>query len=433
MKAAEYTLTHAQEKSLSSPQTLPAGKVARNTIILMLGQFVAQASMAIIGIFVARTFGQHGYGQYTLAFSYVSLFGLIFSLGGDSIVIRNVARDPDRAWAMLTAAFRLRVIGFILAVALIALTTSLTSYDDHQQKLIILTAIGIGISIVGDLPNAIFHSLQRMDIDMLTRAGEDVLIFMLVFIFLNVSHSIEAILAAVLVGGMIGAVISYAILPMLIGKLDVAPLRSSFDLFKQTLPVALSAYFITVYQQLPTIILSWVRPQTDVGLYNAANGLIAPFALLPFAFGNAILPALSKTFHTLDKSTLRTHLYIFAVLCAISFPISIGLSLLADPIVLLLYGPAFAPTAAVLRIVSATIPMMFFSTYLNYVFVAFHNERSLLFVVVSNLVATIGIGVLMIPVYGYFGAAITRLLGPGVGLMIMFYILFTRMRKKSQA
>ena len=61
---------------------------------------------------------------------------------------------------------------------------------------------------------------------------------------------------------------------------------------------------IAIYLQLPTLILSCFSQIQEVGFFNAANGVIAPFGLLPVAFATALLPVLSSLFRTPDIKNL---------------------------------------------------------------------------------------------------------------------------------
>ena len=59
-------------------------RIARNTVFLSLSQVIAQASMAVVGIIVARSFGPAQYGAYSLAFSFIYAFSVLFSMGSRS-------------------------------------------------------------------------------------------------------------------------------------------------------------------------------------------------------------------------------------------------------------------------------------------------------------------------------------------------------------
>ncbi|NOG48656.1 MAG: hypothetical protein HND48_03785 [Chloroflexi bacterium] len=72
-------------------------------------------------------------------------------------------------------------------------------------------------------------------------------------------------------------------------------------------PIGGSFALVSIYLQLPTVVLSWFVPDREVGLFGAANGTVSPFFMLPVALGTALLPALAQSVSN-DKRTLRLHL-----------------------------------------------------------------------------------------------------------------------------
>ena len=91
----------------------PVGAKARifaSTSFLTLGVVVN----ALIGILIARTLARHlgvaGYGQYALAFVFLSFTGVLVNFGFDTILIRELAKDEKHANALLTAGIVLKLL-----------------------------------------------------------------------------------------------------------------------------------------------------------------------------------------------------------------------------------------------------------------------------------------------------------------------------------
>ena len=76
-------------------------RIAKNSFILIAGQFIVQFSAAVIGILVARFLGDEAYGRYSLAFVVAGTFGILFTLGVDNIIIREIARSPESGFKYL--------------------------------------------------------------------------------------------------------------------------------------------------------------------------------------------------------------------------------------------------------------------------------------------------------------------------------------------
>jgi PST family polysaccharide transporter len=395
--------------------------IAKNTGFLLGGQIVAQVSVAILGIYVARTFGVTEYGLYSLAFAFVGMFGLLFSLGVDAIVIRDVARNPLDAWKVFSSALWLRLASFPIAIAILVLVSRLAGYSWEDRRFILLIAIAVGLGVAADLPRSVFQGLQRMELDAVCRGIEKVGTIVLVLLFVMVSRHIEVVAWATIVGAAMGLVVGWAILLALTGHLALPHPRHSLLLLRQAAPLAVSLALIALYQRLPLVILSWFRPFGEVGFYNAALGITAPFALLPLAFVGSMLPALSNLFQSSPQSVDRIHSSVVGYALAIGLPLSVGLGFLAPDIIQVLYGEPFRPATEALMILAYTIPLIFLTTYLTNILIAAKAQGLLLPVTMSNLVIAIVASVLLAPLLGFRGIAIAAVLTECGGLALLLY------------
>ena len=132
-------VTPTDQESISG---LKPFRIARNTIFLSLSQVIAQASMAVVGIIVARSFGPAQYGAYSLAFSFIYAFSVLFSMGAGPIVVRQVAQGNQQAGDIFAVAFWLQLALFPLAMLVIASAAWIVGYPLEQQILIWLAALG---------------------------------------------------------------------------------------------------------------------------------------------------------------------------------------------------------------------------------------------------------------------------------------------------
>jgi O-antigen/teichoic acid export membrane protein len=390
--------------------------------MLLIGQAVVQGSSMVLGILVARTFGDAGYGRYSLAFAFVSLFGLLFSLGADSIVIREVARDPAQASKVFGGGLWLRLGSFPVALLVIGVGAWIAGYDPEQRQLVLLAALAIGLSSGGDLFRAVFQGQQRMQLDTLTRGTEKIVAVLLLWPLVKLLPGLEAVMLAVITGAVVGLALSWVILPRLIGRITLPRPRQGFQLLKEAAPLAGSMVLIALNASLPPVILSRFRSYGDIGLYSAAYNITGSFALIPLAFAGALLPALSGLFKTGTQSTSRFYRSLIAYMLALSAPATVVLIWLAEDIVGVLYGGTFAPAAASLKIQAFFVPLVFLSTYLANVLIASGSQRSLLKVSLLNLGLTIGLSLWLIPTLGVQGASLTRVLAPcgGIGLLLIY-------------
>ena len=107
----------------------------------------------IVTAWVARYLGPQQFGLFNYAGAFVSLFGVLATLGLDQIVVRDMVRDPSCKDETLGTAFVLKLSGGILTILVTTGTIFLLRPDDQ------LTHWLVGITAAG----TIFDAFNTID------------------------------------------------------------------------------------------------------------------------------------------------------------------------------------------------------------------------------------------------------------------------------
>ena len=121
-----------------------------------------------------------------------------------------------------------------------------------------------------------------------------------------------------------------------------------------------------------------------MGWYGAAHKLLDVFLFIPVAFAGAALPAITKAGQAPDNQ--RAHLtgQSARVLLILALPIAVGISTLADRILILIYGPAFEPGALCLRILIWTLAFRFLTPLMSSTLIACRRQTTVLWITVKR-------------------------------------------------
>jgi len=169
-----------------------------------------------------------------------------------------------------------------------------------------------------------------------------------------------------------------------------------------------------LYARADVFLLTWFGTWTEVGLYSAGLRLVDVTRSIPPAYARALYPILSRLhvrsveeFAALARRSVRNILLLVV-------PIALLLSGLAQPVIVLLYGPNLAAGAASLRVLAwALVPMALATTLAQVLFSA--NKQAIdLRVNLMATVVSVGVGVLLVPRWGAVGAATAVVLSSGV-------------------
>jgi O-antigen/teichoic acid export membrane protein len=197
-------------------------------------------------------------------------------------------------------------------------------------------------------------------------------------------------------------------------------------MLKQALPFALGGVLSIVYFRIDGLVLKYIMgPDGDLamGWYGTGYSLVNALTIIPGAFMGAVFPVMSriiiKNVKLKDSMTSAIDfLYTksFKLMFTIALPIAVGMSFLANRIVLILY-----PTGRftlqdqealiwILRILIWSGALIFLNTVLITVFRAANKRRAFLVIMAVVVFVNIGFNLFLIPGYGHIGPAISMVI-----------------------
>jgi len=190
------------------------------------------------------------------------------------------------------------------------------------------------------------------------------------------------------------------------------PLRLQFDFaywkkfLKESLPLGVSVFVIFIYFKIDTILLSILKTNTEVGIYNAAYKVIENISYVPAMIVGLIFPMFSrhifsdkKQFAHLADETLK----VFMILVV---PLVIGTMFLSEGVIHLIGGAAFFQAANTLRILIFALAFIFFGGLFNNIMIASNHQRKMLWAFVACAVFNVVANRIFIPLFSYTAAAI---------------------------
>ena len=110
----------------------------------LLGERILRMGVSFfVGIYVVRYLGPEKYGLLSYAMSLVLLFGTIASFGLNEILVRELLQDKAQVKELLSTAFFLKIVGFLIMGCLIIFTLQFTNDGKYTQLMIAIITIGI--------------------------------------------------------------------------------------------------------------------------------------------------------------------------------------------------------------------------------------------------------------------------------------------------
>jgi len=384
-------------------------RLAHNTVWSLVAGLLARAANVVIFIVVSRLAGPGEAGILTIGFSYLAIAGRFAAWGLDQILIRDVAKDVSLSGRYFLNFGLLRLVLSSVTTLILGAFVSFGPYSDKSTFAIWLLIFNVWPEGILNLSQTIFIAHERMSYVALFGAivGSTKLAFGLLALFggFGLTGVLWGILLANILAALVSVLIAHRILDLRLHSLDL-----SFwgEQLKIAAPFVLIAGSYILDNQADTVALSLQVSKDMLGWYGAASALIVGISLLPQAYRDAVFPTLSRAFSsefkTLDYLYRRSMKYMLIA----ALPITFGLMMLAEPVLVLIYGERFAAATPALQILAIAAGMQFVMILQNRLLVIANQQLSLSIYISLGFIINIIGNYLFVPAMGMAGAAIAR-------------------------
>ena len=110
-------------------------------------------------------------------------------------------------------------------------------------------------------------------------------------------------------------------------------------------------------------------------------------------------------------------------LILLGLPIAIGVTLLSNKIIFLMYGYGYSESIIALQILIWSIPFIFLTYVFGTIFISINKQNLLLKLVLISLILNIVLNIIIIPIYSYIGSSTITIFTEGFFFFLCFYYL----------
>ncbi len=383
-----------------------ARKIAYNVVIVSVLKVASTVFLSLFSIkLITGYLGQEGFGQYATVLAFFAFFSAIADLGIGMISVREISRDHADEKRILGNVLSLRLLSSSAIFLLSPFLIFFFGYPAELKQGILIAAFAIIFSTMSLVLNGIFQKRVAMhQVAMIEFIGK---ILQVAFIAFAVARDFGflAIVSAILISMGFNAVSGF-----LMSRRHIRfPLRFERAYWKEFLcesyPLGVTAIITFLYFKLDTILLSVLRPATDVGIYNVAYKIMENLIFFPAMLAGLIIPLLSKYLLSDRKKFDMIASKTFKVFLIIVLPIVIGTLFLAKDIILIVSGPAFLPSVQVLRILIFSLAFIFFGHFFNMILLVSNAQKKMMWMLSFAALFNITLNLFLIPRFSYMGAA----------------------------
>jgi O-antigen/teichoic acid export membrane protein len=397
--------------------------LVKNALWLFSAEIIDKLLSYFLIVVLARTLGDIGLGEYSFVFAFAGLTFLLADFGVGYYLLRESARSPQRIQTLFSNILSVKLLLVLLAFgATLAFLIPIDKPAHVLWSIIILSAI-LSLQHLGNLFESIFQGRNRMHLYAIPRVLERLVAFAVGIIVLLKFKNLSLFFIVLLIAYL------FRFFYELIFARKIVKLRPRFDLpvikevLKAGIPLWTTGVFAFIYFRIDIVMLSLLVNDQVVGWYSAAYKLIDALNFIPYIIFVATFPSMSLLFQK-NRKLLKILLNrVIRSLVALASPLVIGTILLADRILLFIYGDQFTNSTIALQILIIAQAIAFITYILGTSLNAMNREKAFTLVLASLAVFNLVLNFIFIPRYSYVGASITTVMTEVLSLVILHALM----------
>lgn len=394
-------------------------RILRNAGYLTIAFILQKILSFLYFVFISRIIGPVDLGLYDPVKSLIPILLIVIDFSLSVVLVREIARKPERTEEYLSNVLGIKIFFALIILLGMGLFTNLSGYPALIKTILYLDGVIVALDTFTLTFFAVFRGIQNMKYESIGMIVIQVVTVIIGVVGLQLGYDIKILFFAVLAGSVFNFLFSSLILRR---KLKIK-IRLSWNkeiiksFLKIAWPFALSAILVKIYTYTDQFMLLALSGKSAVGWYVVAHKYTYALEFIPSAFAASIFPAMSAFYINSKENLARTFEKAMHYLMILALPISFGIIVLADKIIVSLSGPIYQTSVVPLRILISGLIVIF----LNFPVGAFLNACNRQKINTLNMAITVAVNVilniLLIKKFTIVGAAVAALIS---GFILFF-------------
>jgi len=416
-----------------------ARKVLGNTAAQIIGKAVTAVISIIIVKLLAVYLGTAGFGMYTTVYEFLAFFGIAADFGIFQIAVREMSRHPERREQIFSNVLSLRILltGISMAAAMAAVWL-IPSYENTAIPMgVVIATLTTYFTLIHGTLSSVLQADLKIQWAVIAQvvgkfAALGYMVWTVIYAFPDdPAAGFNQLLVAGIIGNGLMLVLTYFFTRRLI------PVRLAWDweylrsIILKALPYGTAIILATIYFRIDVILLSIMKGSEEVGVYGVSMRILENLQMIPVFFMNAALPVITRLLAD-NRAKLRLLLqYSFDFLVMLALPMIAGGFVLAFPFIAIVASPDFLTDMSsgfygsdiALRILLFAMGLAFLGNLFNYTLLAGNQQMKVLYISAAAAVFNIIANILVIPEWGFRGAAMTSVVSEIIVVVAGCYLV----------
>jgi PST family polysaccharide transporter len=399
-------------------------KILDNMGWLFADKMMRMGAGVLLGAWIARYLGPEQFGAFSFASAFAGMFFTVAGLGLQSIVVRDIVRNPSCKEETLGAAAVLQFVGGGVAYGCMIGAIFWLRPEDARAKL--LVAI-LGSLVLFKFSDIALYWFESQVLSKYIVWVQNTCFFLFAIIKIGLiqfdAHlstfawitAAEALLVSVLMFFMLG------LRGPKLGQLNFSLMRAKI-LLSDSWPLLLSGVAVTLNMKVDQIMLGQMIGDEAVGIYSVAVRISEVWYFVIAIIMTSVFPNLGWLHVNKSELLDRRLAQAYGLMFWISIAAALMASYSASFLIHIIFGDKYVAAASVLILYSwAGVAVALGSVWSTWLLL----ENRVIIGLAAQLIAAslnIGLNIIFIPIYGIKGAAIVTVLSYSISGVLSYFL-----------
>lgn len=382
----------------------------KNASWLIFGKVAQMILSLVVSLLTARYLGPSNYGLINYAGAYTAFFMAFCTLGINSVLVKEFVDHPEEEGKIIGSTLILRGISSLLSAGVIICIVSFLEADEPITIMVTaLCSIGVVFNVFETFNYWFQSKLKSKVTAIVTLLGYAVsCLYKIILLILDkgvtwfaMASAVDYICIAIL---LTGTYFAYG------GKKLSFSKRVSKRLLQQGVHFILSGLMVSVYRYSDKFMLKHLTSEEEVGFYSTATVLCTMWCFVLSAIIDSVYPSIMEA-HKKDRVLYeKRNRQLYAIVFYVSIAVSLMFCLFGKWAVLILYGKAYLPAVAPLRVITWFTAFSYLGVARNAWIVCENKGKYLKYIYALAALGNVALNLVFIPLWGAVGAAFASLL-----------------------
>ncbi len=398
--------------------------IFKNSIFNMIYKMLNILFPMITAMYVARVLRPEGVGRVGYAQNILSYFTVVAALGISTYGAREIARvasEESKTNKLFSELFFINLLSTILCSAVYA--GLIVVVPSFRSQCVLFFAVGIQLLL--NVFNVDWFYSGKEEYVYITLRSATIKILSVICIFIFVKNENDLIIYALINALAVSANYLFNLFH-LHNRVRVQFNNLQFKPHMKPILILLFTTLATdLYNQVDVTMMGSMCSAAEIGYYTYAIKLVRIVTSVSTAIAITTLPRMSQYYSEKKREDFnRLFNKTLEILFTIVVPCMLGIILVSDNAVRLVYGASFMPSAMILKLASPVILIVAISYQCGCVVLASVNkEKYLLLATIAGVMVNVTLNVILIPQYAGRGAALSSVCAELIVMCVHVYFV----------